>query len=78
MEANKAPEKIYLEEEYPNNGTLPNGLNYSPKSTDIEYVRTDVIAQRVKDFLYDQLLLGNIECGNIMELIENFKKRIKE
>jgi len=27
MKANEAPEKIYLEAIYPDNGVLPNGLN---------------------------------------------------
>ena len=46
MKANEAPEKIYLEEEYPNNGVLPNGLNYSPSPTDIEYARTDAFIEK--------------------------------
>ena len=54
MKAKEAPEKIYLEREYPNNGVLPNGLNYISKPTDIEYTRTDVFIKKACDWLFDQ------------------------
>ena len=50
MEENKAPKKIYLEAIYPNNGVLPNGLNYMPSPTDIEYTRTDIFIEKACEY----------------------------
>ena len=47
----KAPEKIYLEKVYPDNGVLPNGLNYASNSTDIEYTRTDAFIKKASFWL---------------------------
>ena len=50
MKANEAPEKIYLEKVYPDNGVLPNGLNYIQNPNDIEYTRTDSFFEKAKDW----------------------------
>ena len=42
----EAPEKIYLEKIYPDNGVLPNGLNYTQSPDDIEYTRTDAFIEK--------------------------------
>ena len=51
MKANEAPEKIYLEKVYPDNGVLPNGLNYNQSSNDIEYIRTDAFIEKACKWL---------------------------
>lgn len=51
MKANEAPEKIYLEAIYPDNGVLPNGLNYTPSPTDIEYTRTDAFIEESTSYI---------------------------
>lgn len=53
MKAN-APEKIYLEKYYPDNGVLPNGLNYNQSPNDIEYTRTDAFIEKATQFLKDK------------------------
>ena len=49
----KAPEKIYLEKIYPDNGILPNGLNYNQSPNDIEYIRTDAFIEKAVAWLKD-------------------------
>lgn len=51
MKASEAPEKIYLEAIYPDNGVLPNGLNYTPSPTDIEYICKDVFIEKALEFI---------------------------
>jgi hypothetical protein len=51
MKTNEAPEKIYLEKVYPDNGVLPNGLNYSQSPNDIEYTRTDAFIEKACEWL---------------------------
>jgi len=51
MKANQAPEKIYLEKVYPDNGVLPNGLNYNQSSNDIEYIRTDAFIEKACEWI---------------------------
>lgn len=41
-----APEKIYLEKVYPDNGVLPNGLNYNQSPNDIEYIKKDSFIEK--------------------------------
>ena len=72
-----APKKIYLEREYPDNGVLPNGLNYIPKPTDIEYIRTDAFIEKAVEFLkgwdaYRVCLEGHKDW-----FIEQFKEAMK-
>jgi hypothetical protein len=47
----EAPEKIYLEKVYPDNGVLPNGLNYNQSPNDIEYIRADVFIKKACEWL---------------------------
>ena len=51
MKPNEAPEKIYLEKVYPDNGVLPNGLNYNQSPNDIEYTRTDAFIKKACEWL---------------------------
>ena len=74
MKANEAPEKIYLEAIYPDNGVLPNGLNYSPSPADIEYTRTDAFIAKACEWLKNNL--QGIVGGSIY--IEDFRKYMKE
>ena len=64
MKANGAPEKIYLEKVYPDNGILPNGLNYNQSQNDIEYTRTDAFIEKVKDFFEDYFTEEDCKIGS--------------
>lgn len=82
----KAPEKIYLEAIYPDNGVLPNGLNYTPSPTDIEYTRTDAFIQKACEFFGEYLCeyidVKNANCDTFInidgdKLKEDFKNYMK-
>ena len=45
----EAPNKIHLERGYPDNGTLPGGVNYYPSPSDITYIRKDAIMEWAKE-----------------------------
>ena len=83
MKAN-APEKIYLEAIYPDNGVLPNGLNYTPSPTDIEYIRTEAFVEKacekLEKCMYDNLMFqGRLHRKEVIEaFIEDFKKSMEE
>ena len=84
MKANEAPEKIYLEKVYPDNGVLPNGLNYNQSSNDIEYTRTDAFIEKAASYLnsklYDWVRIEHLNPSifpNVIikqDFIEDFKK----
>lgn len=85
MKANEAPEKIYLEKIYPDNGVLPNGLNYTQRPNDIEYTRTDAFIEKACEYWYQynrdivkkhgaKALLG---CSEFTVNVEGFKKYLK-
>lgn len=82
MKANEAPEKIYLEKVYPDNGVLPNGLNYSQCHDDIEYVRTDAFIEKACDAYckvcghYPHTVPTHICCNNC-DYFSDFKKYMK-
>lgn len=78
MKAN-APEKIYLEKIYPDNGVLPNGLNYNKSINDIEYIRTDVFIEKVCEWLQDNITYihprkGTKECIVNLTRFRDFMK----
>ena len=83
MKANGAPEKIYLEKIYPDNGVLPNGLNYNQSPNDIEYTRTDAFIEKAEKYLKSQfikdvsVLAGGAVNINFSVAIENFVKYMK-
>ena len=88
MNANEAPEKIYLEKVYPDNGVLPNGLNYNQSPNDIEYIRADVFIEKAKEWLEknaDKYIWysdyaecpGDNTCGMNDDFIEDFVNYIK-
>ena len=84
MKAN-APDKIYLEKVYPDNGVLPNGLNYNQSPNDIEYIKKDAFIEKACEFILlnaadyiDVTHKGGIEHLALQEsFIENFKKYIE-
>lgn len=45
----KIPNKIYLQKEYPQNGILPNGVDYEKTDNNIEYVKTSAILKWVSE-----------------------------
>ena len=72
----KAPEKIYLEKVYPDNGVLPNGLNYNQSPNDIEYTRTDAFIEKACEWLGPVFKdLAGYYSG--AELLDDFKNYIK-
>lgn len=80
----EAPKKIYLEKVYPDNGVLPNGLNYNPSPGDIEYTRTDAFIEKACEFLSNKANIPLWEgyaytfgCDTT-KLVENFKNYMKE
>lgn len=78
MKAN-APEKIYLEKVYSDNGVLPNGLNYNQSQNDIEYIRTDAFIEKARKWFEMQNewvdLNGNYVCDiTDFEDFENFMR----
>lgn len=72
-----APEKIYLEKVYPDNGVLPNGLNYSPSPTDIEYIRTDAFIEKAVEWIKEQWDDNYTMQIIIDSVIEDFKNHMK-
>ena len=66
----KAPEKIYLEKVYPDNGVLPCGLNYNQSPNNIEYTRTDVFIENTCRWLF--------EHGMTQHVIERYRKDMEE
>lgn len=75
MKANEAPEKIYLEAVYPDNGVLPNGLNYTSSPTDIEYTRTDAFIKKASFWLECNLSDRPVEDRKFW--VEDFVNYIK-
>ena len=74
MKANEAPEKIYLEKVYPDNGILPNGLNYNQSPNDIEYTRTDAFIEKAKTFIYNHIDGSGLHLNYILKEFENYMK----
>ncbi len=79
----KAPKKIYLEAIYPDNGTLPIGLNYTPSPTDIEYTRTDAFIKKACEFIKERFYFDDSwhtegETCISDKVIEDFKKYMEE
>ena len=74
MKAN-APEKIYLEKEFPDNGVLPCGLHYSPSPTDIEYTRTDAFIEKADEFIGSFFHPDDTELRNC--LLKKFHEYMK-
>jgi hypothetical protein len=81
----EAPEKIYLEKEYPDNGVLPNGLNYNQSPNDIEYIQADAFIEKAAEFLYNynqkQVLKhgarATLCCGEYTINVDEFRKYMK-
>lgn len=84
MKANEAPGKIYLEKVYPDNGVLPNGLNYNQSPNDIEYTRTDAFIEKACGWLknnvekYYYLDEAYDRVINTKNLNNDFKKYIED
>jgi len=71
----EAPEKIYLEKEYPDNGVLPNGLNYNQSPNDIEYIRADAFIKKASFWLECNLSDRPMEDRKFW--VEDFENYIK-
>lgn len=76
MKANEAPEKIYLEKVYPDNGVLPNGLNYNQSPDDIEYTRTDAFIEKAIAWWEDNFVYTD-DVDEKYKNIDDFKNYMK-
>ena len=49
------PDKIWLEEDYPNNGVLPGGVNIGGRTSnnDIEYIRKEALLEWLESKVYE-------------------------
>ena len=59
----KAPNKIYLEGVYMDNGVLPIGLHYSPSQSDIEYIRKDLLLEWAEGKKKHYMDRQEYDCG---------------
>ena len=73
----EAPEKIYLEKVYPDNGVLPNGLNYNQSPNDIEYTRTDAFIEKACKYLMDYEFNDSPTIADRRKRVEEFKNHMK-
>ena len=71
----KVPEKIYLEKVYPDNGVLPNGLNYNQSPNDIEYICTDAFIEKAAEWLSE--IENGTTITDIDKFVEDFKIAMK-
>ena len=87
MEANEAPEKIYLQENTTTDcyGEFwPEWFEARAKDSDIEYTRTDSFIEKACDgieHLLNGYIIRNFNFGDSYEidtLIEDFKKYLEE
>jgi len=62
-----------LEKVYPDNGILPNGLNYNQSPNDIEYTRTDAFIEKTCKFLFENYHGEKLS----LRMIEDFKNYMK-
>lgn len=67
MEANEAPEKIYM-----------NWVNYPLEEIQVEYTRTDAFIEKAEKFIYSALNDGIMGTANIEDFMRLFKKYMEE
>ena len=73
-----ASEKIYLEKVYPDNGVLPNGINYYQSPNDIEYIRTDAFIEKAKKWMNNNICRYDSESiYDREELVRDFENFMK-
>lgn len=83
MEANKAPEKIYLFENPITEVPDDKWLSKRSDKNDIEYVRTDAFIERAKEYLKNKFaddisfIAGGAFYINFSTAIENFANYMK-
>lgn len=73
----EAPEKIYLEKVYPDNGVLPNGLNYNQSPNDIEYTRTDAFIEKAAIWFNNNFIVHD-EYGVISDSFDNKEEMFED
>lgn len=73
----EAPEKVYLEKIYPDNGILPNGLNYNQGINDIEYIRTDAFIEKAADYIANNMRCDGYTLQTKVKFIKDFKNYMK-
>ena len=75
MKANEAPERLYLSK------TIYSTYLYQVPDPDdetaVEYTRTDAFIEKAEEFLYEKLNSGDMECGDIVTFISDFKKAMR-
>lgn len=77
MKAN-APEKIYLDPSDRAGEEYDGEWAYKPLCEDsVEYTRTDAFIEKTEEFLYEKLNNGDMECGDIIAFINDFRNYMK-
>ena len=71
MKAN-APERIWIDLAT----DLPKLSGHIDKDS-VEYIRKDAFIEKAEEFLYEKLNSGDMECGDIVTFISDFKKHLK-
>ena len=72
MEANEAPEKIYIP-----TILAANTVRYKEEGS-IEYVRTDAFIEKAEEFIYSALNDGIMGTANIEDFMKLFKKYMED
>lgn len=71
----KAPEKIYIHVKM--DKVINTWNNTWIGVHDIEYTRTDAFIEKAEVFLYEKLNSGEVECGDIIAFINDFRNYMK-
>ena len=75
----EAPEKIYRTTTYLDNDRGKTLWKTKPVAgaENIEYTRTDAFIKKTEEFLYEKLNSGEMECGDIIAFINDFRNYMK-
>ena len=76
MKANEAPKKVYLLFNRPYLVDYTK-LNKRRCDEEVEYTRTDAFIEKAEEFLYKKLNNGEMECGDIIAFINDFRNYMK-
>ena len=72
----EAPEKVYLLFNRPYLVDYTK-LNKRRCDEEVEYTRTDAFIEKAEVFLYEKLNNGDMECGDIIAFINDFRNYMK-
>ena len=57
---------------------LPNGLNYTPSPTDIEYTRTDAFIEKACEYLMEYEFNDSPTIADRRKRVDDFRKYMEE